>query len=315
MRRIREPQASSAMQLVRMVWRHNREATGHSWTKLNGSMYDAVDLAIKAGMEFALDDFITMSTTMRIGYWCGDDMGEGWYTRAIAYNHSSAYRAYEAWRKRRPFIFEGDRLHVGTQIFWKGEHWEVSSFADNQSYATIVQREYVRPDPKYPAYEKVKIKRRAKLTHADIRAHNASKRKLTKTQEARAARVEAIRKQLAAGEPTREVWYKVLKDGRSCHGGTMKWSLPRKLPNEKWKPGAWHEVPEVALCRSGLHITRIPAVWWSDGLDVYEVEKGSQGNIVSSTDEYDKAAVKSCRLIRKIEGDELIALGCSTEDL
>ncbi|MBK9272828.1 MAG: hypothetical protein IPM48_14680 [Saprospiraceae bacterium] len=52
--------------------------------------------------------------------------------------------------------------------------------------------------------------------------------------------------------------YKILVDGRSCHGGDLKWSLPTKKGN-KWIPGEWHEVKgDLKICERGLHLTKKP---------------------------------------------------------
>jgi len=40
---------SPALTLIQHVWDHQQEAIGHSWTRLNGSMCNAVRLAIDAG--------------------------------------------------------------------------------------------------------------------------------------------------------------------------------------------------------------------------------------------------------------------------
>lgn len=58
------------------------------------------------------------------------------------------------------------------------------------------------------------------------------------------------------------VWYKVLVARRSCHGGDLAWSLPTQQPDGSWVPGDWHEVARVEPCKSGLHITATPAVWF-----------------------------------------------------
>jgi len=55
------------------------------------------------------------------------------------------------------------------------------------------------------------------------------------------------------GEELKEA-YKILKNGRSFHGGKLKWSLPKD-----GKPGDWHEIEgTLHRCRNGLHITTNP---------------------------------------------------------
>lgn len=112
---------SSAARLVGLVWEHNREATGHSWQRLNNSMSSAVCLAIDAGMEFAVGDFGYFSKNYRGSYWMGNSQGENgfaerFYSRAIGMNHLSACQSFEAFKGRQPFIFKGQRLGLGSEI-------------------------------------------------------------------------------------------------------------------------------------------------------------------------------------------------------
>lgn len=309
MARTKEPPPSSAMVLIQHVWDHNREATGFSWTRLNWSMYAAVKVAITAGLEFNRDDFIRMADRMRIHRWAGESNGEGWYSHAIKLAHPSAYQAYEAWQNRRPFIVDGERLHVEKQIRWDDDWWIVASFRDG--YVNLIQREYDKQ-------QRPRVTKRRRLTHADIRARNAALTKIKKAtaaqqaaQQAQRERVEAIAKQLEADTARGETWYKLLKNGHSCHGGKMRWSLPKKLPNGEWRPGRYHEVPKetLRLCESGLHLTRVPAAWWSEGLEVYLAEYPSGAKV--EIEGIQKAAVSQCRLLRRIEADELEALGCT----
>ena len=97
--------------------------------------------------------------------------------------------------------------------------------------------------------------------------------------------------------------YKVLKGGKSCHGGDLKWSLPRGK-----NPGDWHEVRgNVALCHTGLHLTPNPAKWWMSGATAYLAEV--DGEMVGDPITDDKVAVKRCRLIRKLSRSELEGFG------
>jgi hypothetical protein len=56
-----------------------------------------------------------------------------------------------------------------------------------------------------------------------------------------------------AAEPRH--YYKILKNGRSCNGGKMTWSLPKD-----GVPGKWHEVTgDLVRCQNGLHLTSEPS--------------------------------------------------------
>lgn len=90
---------------------------------------------------------------------------------------------------------------------------------------------------------------------------------------------------------TPEKYYKVLVDGKSCHGGTLTWSLP-----VDGNPGEWHNVDgKITLCENGLHVTTNPTHWWKDGCTVYEVE--IDGEIGGRNDEKCKLVVPKVRLL------------------
>jgi hypothetical protein len=97
--------------------------------------------------------------------------------------------------------------------------------------------------------------------------------------------------------------YKVLVNGRSCHGGDMEWSLPKK-----GKPGKWHSVNgQIRLCSNGLHLTDDPARWWSPGCSIYLVE--ARGVVGSCDDDSTRKVVcKSARLRRLATTKELDTL-------
>lgn len=184
---MRKKRPSPALTLIQHVWDHQQEAIGPSWTRLNQSMSGAVRLAISAGLRFGLEDFKTIAEPMRIGYWCGADYGERWYTDAIVRGHLSAARAYETWRGRKPFLLQTNprqparqRLHVGSDFMWQECRVQVTSFAADQSYLTAVQRATrCKPEPcpkcgrEEWTYSRRKIARRFRITHEDIRGYHA----------------------------------------------------------------------------------------------------------------------------------------------
>ena len=66
--------------------------------------------------------------------------------------------------------------------------------------------------------------------------------------------------------------YKVLVDGKSCHGGSMAWSLPRH-DGTRWVPGDWHTYEgEPCMCSAGLHGTINPVSWLKHGCRAYRME-------------------------------------------
>lgn len=181
---------SPAYQFVAHLWAHAQKATGRSWTRLNGALYDAVTLAIGAGLQFYDEDFKRMYDRMQGSYWFRDDFGERWYTAAIDVGNASAIRAYEVFRGRRPFVLQTSarlpvrhRLHIGSRILWPlGDEWlglTVTSFADPTHFVGCSYK----PQPERKrctkcGHEKhdwspAKVAKRLKITHADIRAHHA----------------------------------------------------------------------------------------------------------------------------------------------
>src|SRR5690348_10891625 len=101
--------------------------------------------------------------------------------------------------------------------------------------------------------------------------------------------------------------YKILVDGKSCHGGSMKWSLP-----DGDAPGEWHEVPgALAPCSRGLHLTDAPAWWWKNGAAAFLVEaEGVEGECSDATDH--KVVARRVRLLRQLSEKELAALNVFT---
>ena len=89
--------------------------------------------------------------------------------------------------------------------------------------------------------------------------------------------------------------YKVLVDGKSCHGGDLTWSLPKKI-NGKWKAGEWHSVSgDLNICTRGLHLTTERFNWYRWGCTAYEAEAKD----ILEWDG-DKCVARSVRLIKEV---------------
>jgi hypothetical protein len=99
-------------------------------------------------------------------------------------------------------------------------------------------------------------------------------------------------------------FYKVLKDGRSCHGGDLAWSLPRVVPETgEIVPGDWHEVAgQLVLCERGLHLTTAPyKAWYCQGATVYEAEARD----IAAWDRTDgKCVCRAARLLAEVPDPE-----------
>lgn len=98
--------------------------------------------------------------------------------------------------------------------------------------------------------------------------------------------------------------FKILVNGRSCHGGDFAWSLPKDRVH-----GDWHEVTgDVVQCQNGFHLTDWPPSWWTPGCTIYVVEaEGVVGDSATSGDR--KCAAKKVRLLREASHDELAKVG------
>jgi hypothetical protein len=98
-------------------------------------------------------------------------------------------------------------------------------------------------------------------------------------------------------------WLKILINGESCHGGSLKWSLPKD-----GQPGDWHEVSgPVRTCQNGFHLTRQPVEWWPAAATAYLAEPDGKGDSEGDSDV--KTAFPRCRLIREVTTAELAELG------
>jgi hypothetical protein len=185
---------SPAVQLMSLLWGKSQEATGHSWLRLNQGLREGIFLAVKIGMEFAENDLAEIGKRFRGGYWFGDSF-ETFYHCAITYNNRSAWKAYETYVKRTPFIWtpatlrahyggggqgttNPPRLAVGAEFAWKGERVTVTSFNDEKGY--LVAQSYIREKSENCAecgrqktWPKDKILHRYTITHADLKAEKA----------------------------------------------------------------------------------------------------------------------------------------------
>lgn len=164
---------SDAVAFVRHLYAKSLSATGHSWTRLNGAMYQSVHIAIAAGLEFDLDDIGVMLNEMRGSYWFHDDGPESWYRKAIEIGNRSAWKALERYFKREPFIFNGNRLFVGSRIEWDGKMADVTSFSSDGNHLVACVGE--RRD------NSRKTVKRHKITRDDLRERSVKKPKKAKS--------------------------------------------------------------------------------------------------------------------------------------
>ena len=101
---------------------------------------------------------------------------------------------------------------------------------------------------------------------------------------------------------TEEKLYKILVEGKSCHGSYFSWSLPSKT-----RPGKWHSVElPLVQCERGFHLTKDPKSWFVPGCQVFEVE--TKGEKLDYDSVYDKVCVQKVRLLKQLSETELEAL-------
>lgn len=115
------------------------------------------------------------------------------------------------------------------------------------------------------------------------------------------------------------ILYKIIANGKSCHGGDHEWSLPS---NDG--PGEWHEVDgDLVQCQNGFHLTTHPSRrFYGQGNELYEAEVDASAGLLmpkatraENEDEAefgpydsDEWVARRVRLVRKISGNELVDL-------
>lgn len=138
---------SAAYQLVTLVW--TKCSHQKSWQRLNQSMSSALMLAVTAGLRFDIDDFRTIRDNFRGGFWFGAEH-ERYFAEAVKHGNISACRAYEKWVGRKPFIYEGKRLYVGSEIDYHCGRVSVTSFKNEENVLVACGYEGAKKYPRKP---------------------------------------------------------------------------------------------------------------------------------------------------------------------
>lgn len=121
---------------------------------------------------------------------------------------------------------------------------------------------------------------------------------------------------------------KVLRSGKSFHGGKLVWKLPKlkdvmdrvglKLDDPSaWIPGDWMpKIQHVVACGSGYHLTYNPAAWWqpTKRCVAYIAEYRGRPKMPSQSGREHKMAVPEVRLIRELTNAELTTFGIIHSD-
>ena len=114
---------SVVVEFLKTVYRETNTVGSRSWQNLNSAMSAAMRLAIEARFKFEPDDFSTIvQSKLGYEYWAGSDnaynKGERFYTLAIDENNTSAAISFEKMKDRKPFIYLGRRLAIGSDFWW-----------------------------------------------------------------------------------------------------------------------------------------------------------------------------------------------------
>lgn len=130
-----------------------------SYKRLNPALRSTLQNCIEADLPFQKDTFERIYSGLRGGWWFGDgagsSMGEHYYSLACRVNHSSAQQSFEQFAERPGVLWEEDskapeRLHVGSQITWKGVCLTVTSMRKDSLVACSykdVERDHDRLKP------------------------------------------------------------------------------------------------------------------------------------------------------------------------
>ncbi len=103
-----------------------------------------------------------------------------------------------------------------------------------------------------------------------------------------------------------KIYYKVLKNGESFHGGSHKWPLPTADA-----PGEWVEHSgSLEPCAAGLHVTTEPAAWMDVGATVFLSEIDGE---ILPCDTAEKFVCRRVRLVRALTAAELVPLQIFSE--
>ncbi len=102
----------------------------------------------------------------------------------------------------------------------------------------------------------------------------------------------------------KDKYFKILNNGKSCHGGNFIWSLPTLNEDGSYNPGEWHEIEgELQMCWHGFHLTEDISKWVTapnDFFKIYEVEIDETKQILKNYS--DKIVVQRLRLIKPFTG-------------
>lgn len=165
---------SPALRLMKIIW-----GCGDSKALFHGPLQQVLLAAIEGGLRFAVGDFTYIFDEMKGYRWFvkrGHLYGEWLYAAACRSGNASAWKSFEAWRGRIPFIVDGKRLYVGAGFRWRSKDVRVTSFSKDQSHLVACSYRHVRCKAGSTYYATVEVEKIYKITRADIYAWNKERK-------------------------------------------------------------------------------------------------------------------------------------------
>ena len=166
----RAPGKSPALKLFEML--HGDSKT-KSWRTLNEVLSTTMRLAIDAGLRFGPKDFAKIYEDYGGSYWLGE--GEYYYQKAIEIRNTSACQAFEAWKDRPAFIFNGKRMHLGSSFPWDGRTVKVTSFGSDHRGHFLGCCSYRKEKVEGSEYKRDVVDKRYKVSLAELKSKEPAK--------------------------------------------------------------------------------------------------------------------------------------------
>jgi hypothetical protein len=163
----KEKDHSPVVRLFHHLWGENRT---RSWREENDALQRTLMLAIEARLPFEPDDFKRVYDGYKGGYWMGE--GEHYYAKAIELRNTAACQSFEKWKGRPAFIYNGNRLHVGSSFTFDGKTLHVTSYGRDHRGAYLGCVTYKKPET--GSYSR-KVDKRIKVSLAELKAGEPKK--------------------------------------------------------------------------------------------------------------------------------------------
>lgn len=189
--------ASPVIQLLRVLYDHTGTSGNKSGDNLfNSVMRDGFSLAVKARMQFGVDDIATIMRDMDGGdYGVGNEYA---YGALVQSGNASAFKSWEKWSKRTPWLWVGERLYEGAKLRWLGRDCKVTSIRDKEdTIIACAYRREKRGSGSY-TYETDKVEKRFTITRKDLAEVSARRKAFDSFMESTKSLHESVNEALGA---------------------------------------------------------------------------------------------------------------------